>query len=111
VLLAVFWRLGVQHWLAVYTGSSNTPGTPPNYNFNSGFGSILIPLAVQLAVFGAAFWWHNQCHVDGCYWYARRKTAAAERACWKHHPHQRRTVEDIHAAHHAAKATAESEAK
>lgn len=102
VLLVVFWRFGVQHWLTVHTGSENTPGSPPNYNFFSGSGSILLPWLGQGFIVGLLFWWHHQCHVDGCYRYARRTTAAGERACETHHPERHRTVEDIHAAHHEA---------
>lgn len=57
-------------------------------------GWLLVPLA-----------WHHQCGVGGCYRYARRTTAAGERACPKHHPHPERTVEDLHAAHRAAAKT------
>lgn len=81
------------------------------YAFWSGSGSVLIPMAVQMAIFLLLLWWHHQCHVTGCYRYARRTTAAGERACERHHPEQARTVEDIHAAHHAAKARTESEAR
>jgi hypothetical protein len=104
-LLVVFWRYGVQRWLTVHTGSSNMPGTPPNYNFFSGSGSILLPWIGQGLIVGLLFWWHNQCGVHGCYWYAQRTTAAGDRACRRHHPNQRPTVEDIHAAHHAARQT------
>lgn len=58
--------------------------------------------AVGLAVCLPAWWWRNQCTVHHCYWPARRTTAAGERACFRHHPHPKRTVEDLHAAHHAA---------
>lgn len=98
------WHL-IQYWLSRQTGSLNTPGTPPNYNFFSGFGSIILPPLLNGLVLAAVFWWHNQCGVTGCYWYARRKTAAGERACFLHHPHKKRTVEEIHTAHHAAKPT------
>lgn len=59
-LLTGFWRLGVQHWLAVHTGSSNTPGAPPNYNFWSGFGSDVQELTM---LGGLAVVWHSvNCH-------------------------------------------------
>ena len=89
------------HWLVHVTGCDY--GLPYGrfgfYNFWSGIaGSFLVGMGVWLG----GFWWHNQCGVHRCYWYARRTTAAGERACWRHHPHPRRTVEDLHAAHHAA---------
>jgi hypothetical protein len=46
------WHL-IQHWLAQMTGSQNTPGTPRNYNFWSGFGSDLGEVALIGAVLGA----------------------------------------------------------
>jgi len=102
VALAWWWH-ALQVWLAVHTGSLNSQGTPPNYNFYSGFGSIIMPPLLNGLVLALVFWWHHQCHVSGCLLYARRTTAAGERACWRHHPERKRTVRDIHAAHHAAK--------
>ena len=90
-------------WLLFWTGGKWPTATPTvQYNEWSGFLSVFIPPLLQLLVIGAVFWWHHQCGVSGCYWYAPRTTAAGERACWKHHPHKRRTVADVHAAHHAA---------
>jgi hypothetical protein len=94
-------------WLLHFLGVDNEAGHP--YAFWSGSGSVLLPWVMQAVTLGLLVWWHHQCGVDGCYRYARRTTAAAERACRKHHPERRRTVRDIHAAHHAAKATSESE--
>ena len=88
-------------WLLGVLGVTNEASRA--YAWWSGSGSVIIPLAVQLAIFGVVWWWHNQCGVHGCYWPSRQKTAAGERACWKHHPEPKRTVEDIHAAHRAAK--------
>lgn len=58
--------------------------------------------AVNAVLFAAGFWWHHQCAVSRCWWYARRVTAAGERACFLHHPHRRRTAAEVRAAHHAA---------
>jgi hypothetical protein len=69
------------------------------YNFHSGFAGSW---EVGAVVAGVGLWWHHQCGVHGCYWYARRTTAAGERACWRHHPHKKRTAEEINAAHNAA---------
>jgi hypothetical protein len=81
----------------VLAGSRNEAGGW--YGFHSGFGGAAY---IDLPIVLAAFWWHHQCGVHRCYWYARRTTAAGERACWKHHPHPKRTAEDVHTAHHAA---------
>jgi hypothetical protein len=88
-------------WLAHWLGLDNVSGPP--YAWWSGSGSVLIPLAVQLLIVGLLWWWHHQCTVHRCWWPARRKTAAGERACWRHHPEPRPTAGDVHAAHHAAK--------
>lgn len=87
------------HWLARWLGMLNLAG--PIYGWWSGSGSVIIPLAVQISVFGAIWWWHHQCTVHHCYWPSRRLTAAGERACFKHHPHPKPTAQDIHRRHHA----------
>lgn len=110
VFAAVWFYHGWQHWLSHGTGSYNCPssgcpgGSPHNYNFNSGFGSILLPPVITLAGLGIGLWWKNQCGIKGCYWPARRTTDAGDRACWRHHPHPHLTVELLHRRHHAAKA-------
>ena len=105
--LWVWWH-PIEHWFAHGTGSYNTPGSPHNYNFNSGAGSIWIPVfatpAITLTGLAAGFWWHHQCHVDGCLRYARRVTAAGDRACWVHHPDRVPLTERLlHARHHEVK--------
>jgi hypothetical protein len=69
------------------------------YGFHSGIGGAAY---ISLPVFLAAFWFHHQCGVSGCYWYARRTTAAGERACWRHVPDRKRTHRDMLDAHEAA---------
>jgi hypothetical protein len=99
-----YWWPQIEHWFSYGTGSYNTPGSPHNYNFNSGWGSILEPFILQVLAAVALLWWHNQCHVDGCYWPSKRhKTAAGDSACWLHHPHKRLTREQLHLRHHEAK--------
>ena len=97
VLSLVVWWPHVRDEFFVLSGARDEAGGW--YGWHSGFGgSAYIGLPVILG----AFWWHHQCGVHRCYWYARRTTAAGERACWKHHPGTRRTAADVHAAHHAA---------
>lgn len=99
----------LQHCSAVtlQTGGCFPTGQPTvQYNELSGFLSIVAPPLITLAGVAVLWWWHNRCHVHRCWWPAPRTTAAGERACWRHHPHKRRTAADIHAAHHAALATA-----
>ena len=83
------------HWLWFHAGLDD--GTDAWYLFPSGWGSILLPwLGVYLAML-----WHHQCHVTRCYRYARRTTAAGERACHKHHPDRRKlTAEELRRRHH-----------
>lgn len=88
------------HWLLHFLGTDDVSGHP--YAWWSGSGSVILPWIMQALTVGLLFWFHHQCHVDGCHRYARRSTAAGERACRHHHPSPRRTIEDIHAAHHAA---------
>lgn len=95
-LLLEYWA-HVRNEFFVLAGSRNETGGW--YGFHSGLGGAAY---LSLPIFLAAFWWHHQCHVHRCYWYARRTTAAGERACWKHHPEAKRTVQDLHAAHHEA---------
>lgn len=90
-------------WLYVWLGLANVSG--PIYAFWSGSGSVLLPWLLNGFLIAGLFWWHHQCHVHRCFWYARRKTAAREAACWRHHPEPKRTVADLHEAHHAAKGT------
>jgi hypothetical protein len=92
-----WWWPHVRNEFFVLLGSRNESGGW--YGFHSGFGGAAY---IGLPAVAAGFWWHHQCGVHRCYWYARRTTAAGERACWKHHPHPKRTAEDLHAAHHEA---------
>jgi hypothetical protein len=94
---AVTWWPQIRNEFFILLGSRDEAGGW--YGFHSGFGGAAY---IDLPIVAAAFWWHHQCGVHRCYWYARRTTAAGERACWKHHPRPRRTVADLHAAHHAA---------
>lgn len=86
------------HWLSHWLGLDNVAGAV--YAWWSGSGSVVLPWLLNALTFAGLFWWHHQCSVHGCWWYARRTTAAGEKACWLHHPNRKRTVEDVHAAHH-----------
>lgn len=88
------------NWLITFLGIHNEAG--PEYAFWSGFGGSIPDVLIITAIIG--WWWHHQCGVHRCFWPARRLTAAGERACFRHHPEPRRTVHDLHRAHHEAKA-------
>lgn len=98
------WWLPLQHWLAVHTGSLNTPGTPPNYNFFSGSGSDLgefLDFASMSAV-AIVFIRHHNCEVRRCWRLGRHRTAANHAVCRRHHPDDHLTATQVHNAHHAA---------
>lgn len=86
------------HWLVHVTGGNSSTGLI--YLELSGFLSIVLPLIVQLIVVAALWGWHNQCQVHRCYWPARRRTAAGDRACWRHAPVTHMTVEQLRERHH-----------
>lgn len=83
------WYHVMQHWLAYMTGSENTAGAPPNYNFWSGFGSDLGEATLVAALLGV-FKKHN-CHTRWCLRFGRHefydpKSGIAYNLCRKHHP-------------------------
>ena len=89
------------HWLTVHTGSSNTPGAPPNYNFWSGFGSDLGEIAI-IGGLVTVVRRHN-CEVHGCWRPGRHQTAAGHNVCRVHHPEDHLTAERVVADHEAAR--------
>ncbi len=76
----------VQHWLAYETGSENTAGAPPNYNFWSGFGSDLGEATLVAAVLGI-YHKHN-CHQKRCLWIGRHLVDGTP-WCNRHHEEAR----------------------
>ena len=88
------------HWLIHGTGGDSGSGLI--YLELSGFLSIVIPLIVQLIVVAFLWGWHNQCTVHHCYWPTRRKTAAGDKACWRHIPPSMRrvSVDTLRERHH-----------
>lgn len=86
------------HWLWVHSGLQS--GNSAWYLFPSGIGSIIIPPILTGLTVLVGLWWHNQCHVHHCYRYARRTTAAGDRACRKHHPDKPLTAESLRQRHH-----------
>ena len=76
------WWHVVQHWLAVHTGSSNTPGTPPNYNFWSGSGSDLGEVAIIGGIITLVR--KHTCHEPKCYRISRHVVDGSP-WCDKHH--------------------------
>lgn len=97
------WWGPFEHWISYSTGSYNTPGSPHNYNYNSGFGSIVESVGLTWLGIGIAVWWNNQCHVAGCYWPGlSHRTQAGDRACWRHHPESKLSAEKLRLRHHEA---------
>ena len=93
--VVVFWRhgaqgdAGLQHWLAVHTGTLNEPGG--YYGFWSGFGSDLGEVTLLAAVLGV-YHRHN-CHTKGC-WRIGRHVVAGTPWCNRHHEAARADVPD-----------------
>lgn len=93
------WHL-IQHWLAYMTGSLNTSGAPPNYNFWSGFGSDLGE-ATLLGGLLAVYKRHN-CHTAWCWRFGHHDftddaTGLVHRLCRRHHPqHPGRQLRRVH---------------
>lgn len=94
------WHL-IQHWLAYMTGSLNTSGAPPNYNFWSGFGSDLSEVALIGALLTVVR--RHNCAVRGCWRVGRHVTASGHRVCARHHPEGAPTHAEVITAHEAAK--------
>jgi hypothetical protein len=86
--LLVFRYHPTQHWLAFMTGSENTSGAPPNYNFWSGFGSDLGEVTILVGMY-AVYKKHN-CGVKWCWRFSRHAwtddKGLTHMLCRRHHP-------------------------
>jgi hypothetical protein len=100
------WYGSWQHWLAHQTGSLNTTGTPPNYNYWSGFGSVFpwsmgILATLMIGVYHG--WRHKNCHTHGCWRIGSFPVAGGYRVCRKCHSsitgHEKMTVEKLTTLH------------
>lgn len=97
-LLATWWTF-LAGWAEHAFGFGRGDSNDPHYLFISGVGPVIIAPLFNLAGLAVLFWWHNQCSVHGCYWYARRRTDAGDRACWRHFPAERMTVRALQERH------------
>lgn len=82
------WHI-IQHWIAYMTGSQNTSGSPPNYNFWSGFGSDIAEVTIIIGLI-SVYKKHN-CHLRWCWRLAHHKladpvTGIEYMLCRSHHP-------------------------
>lgn len=94
------WYHILQHWLAMHTGSLNTSGAPPDYNFWSGFGSDI----GEIAIIGGliSIYRKHNCHVKGCWRIARHPVTGTDYiVCRKHHPLDDPTHQEVIDAHRA----------
>ena len=100
-----------QGWLAYETGSRNTGGAPPNYNYWSGFGSVFpwsMGIIAALVHNGYVNARKSNCHTHGC-WRIGSLPVGDYKVCRKHHlltTGTRVTVEHLHEhhlLHHRAK--------
>ena len=85
---AWFWAHGLQHWLAIHTGTDNEPG--PYYGFWSGFGSDLGEYVIVASLVStlALHWRTHTCHYT--WWCWRRPNHqvgdTSHFICSHHHP-------------------------
>lgn len=86
--LLIFRYHATQHWLAYMTGSENTSGAPPNYNFWSGFGSDLGEVTIVVGLW-AVYKKHN-CGAKYCWRLSKHdwedEKGIVHHLCRKHHP-------------------------
>jgi hypothetical protein len=85
----MMWWHAIQHWLASVTGSENTPGTPPNYNFWSGFGSDIAEVTILIGLI--SLYKKKNCHKRWCWRighhdYKDPDTGLTYMLCRAHHP-------------------------
>jgi hypothetical protein len=104
VALAVWYR-DWQSWAAYETGSQNTSGTPPNYNYWSGFGSVF-PWGMGILATLILLAYHNlrkhNCHARGCWRVGNFPVDGTPFVtCSKHHPRidKMPTAEEIAEVH------------
>lgn len=95
-----YWRLPVQHWVAVHTGIESA-GPDKYYNAWSGIlsdiGEVTILTGILLA------YRHHNCHVKGCPRLGKPVEGTPYVACPRHHPahdgdKRGVAVEEIHRA-------------
>lgn len=94
------------HPLGVCAGAPTQVRDCKGYNLWSGIaGSCVTGSGIWTGAI--TMWWHRTCHAPGCLRLARHPTADSTHVlCGRHHPDipaGGRTLEQIHAAHHAAK--------
>ena len=118
VAFAVAWPLGLQHWLAIQTGTcpeigNCSGGAGGHYGYWSGFGSVFpwSPLTLT-GIFGAIGLWYKKhnCHIQegflpwGCWRLGHHSDASGTfMLCRKHHPHvagKKLTVAFVHRHHY-----------
>jgi len=109
ITLVVTWRMGTQHWITYHTGSQNSSGTPPNYNFWSGFGSVFpwsMGVLAGWITFIALWYRKHNCHNEKCWRLGIHQVAGGQYVvCRKHHneitghPHRKLSTEFLRARH------------
>lgn len=106
-----------QDWIAQETGSRNTPGTSPNYNYWSGFGSVFpwsMGIIAALVHNGYVNARKSNCHTHGC-WRIGSLPVGDYKVCKRCHllsTGTRVTIEHLqehHLLHHRAKVAAAGE--
>lgn len=93
------------NWLLHVLGVDDVSGRW--YGWWSGAGSDLGELALVGALAGMLR--QHNCEVRRCWRLGRHKTAAGHKVCRRHHPDDHLTVQDVHAAHGAARTGSEAQ--
>ena len=86
IALVAFYKYW-QSWAAYETGSRNSSGTPPNYNYWSGFGSVFPWGMGALVILARLTYQHakaTNCHTHGC-WRIGSLPVGQYKTCRKHH--------------------------
>lgn len=99
-ILIALWRLPIQHWLAIHTGTDNE--SAGFYGFWSGFGSDIGEATIVVGIIGA--YRHHNCHVKGCLFLGQKVEGTSYLACPRHHPAHKGSkrgvsVDTIHEEH------------
>ncbi len=108
IALGLAIKYALPHWLWQPLGVCS--GRACGYQLWSGVaGSCVTGSGIWTGAL--TLWWHHTCHVPGCLRPGRHPTAdGLHWLCPVHHPDlpdgRRRSLEEIHAAHRAAKARA-----
>lgn len=88
-------------WIQTIFGFHQGDAESPSYLFFSG-PAIVISVFWHGFVTGWTRYRAANCHVKHCWRIGRADTAAGHRVCWRHHPAEAPTADQVTAAHAGA---------